>query len=280
MTPVSLYFMLITANAEIAQYAEQAGVNRIFIDMEVLGKAERQGHLNTHKAQHTFTDISNVRPVLNHAELMVRLNPLHDHTPHEVNEAICRGADRLMLPMFRRREEVCYFLDMVNGRVPITLLTETPQAFTRLPTYLKDLDSADQIHIGLNDLSLAMGLDFLFEPVAAGLLDPVADLLNRQQITWGFGGIACLGTGTLPAELVLSEHIRLGSSWVILSRAFHQGATTLSELQERLNLQAELSKLQHTAADLRSAGSDTLAKNHQQFVDKTFALVKPQTIPA
>ena len=38
MTPVSLYFMLITANADIAQYAEQAGVNRIFIDMEVLGR--------------------------------------------------------------------------------------------------------------------------------------------------------------------------------------------------------------------------------------------------
>ena len=272
MAPANLHCMLITANPAIAQYAEQAGVQRIFIDMEVLGKAERQGHLNTHKAHHTYADISTLRAVLTQAELMVRLNPLHDGTPSEIDQAIAHGAQRLMLPMFCRRAEVRRFLDLVNGRVPVTLLTETPQALARLPTYLDDLGPTDHIHIGLNDLSLGMGLDFLFEPVAAGLLDPIADLLNQKGIPWGFGGIARIGMGTLPAELVLSEHVRLGSGWVILSRAFHEEAATVEALRDRLDLRAELNKLWATETQLRQAGQATLQHNHQQFAAKTFAL--------
>ena len=36
----------------------------------------------------------------------------------------------------------------------------------------------------------------------------------------GFGGIARLGFGMLPAEHVIAEHYRLGSTAVILSRSF------------------------------------------------------------
>ena len=41
-----------------------------------------------------------------------------------------------------------------------------------------------------------------------------------KGVPYGFGGIAAIGTGTLPAETVLKEHYRLGSSSVILSRSF------------------------------------------------------------
>jgi|688.fasta_scaffold30043_9 hypothetical protein len=280
MVTTNLNYMLITANPEIAQYAEQAGVHRIFIDMEVMGKFERQGHLNTHRACHTFTDISNVRSVLARAELMVRLNPLYDGSANEVDQALAHGAQRLMLPMFRSRGEVCHFLDLVDGRAPVTFLTETPQAFARLPSYLNDLGPEDHIHIGLNDLSLGMGLDFLFEPVAAGLLDPMAALFRKKNITWGFGGIARIGTGTLPAELVLNEHIRLGSTWVILSRAFHQNSYTLEELKQQINLPAELDRLTTAAASLQIAQQDTVAKNHHQFVTKTFELVANKNLVA
>ncbi len=39
--------MMITASPEVAAFIEQHGVARIFMDQEVLGKAERQGHLDT-----------------------------------------------------------------------------------------------------------------------------------------------------------------------------------------------------------------------------------------
>ena len=38
---------------------------------------------------------------------------------------------------------------------------------------------------------------------------------------FGIGGIARVGEGMLPAELLLAEHVRLGSAAVILSRTFH-----------------------------------------------------------
>ena len=40
-------FMLITNKPELASYAEECGVGRIFIDLEINGKQERQGHLDT-----------------------------------------------------------------------------------------------------------------------------------------------------------------------------------------------------------------------------------------
>ena len=43
---------------------------------------------------------------------------------------------------------------------------------------------------------------------------------KAKGIPYGFGGIARIGEGTLPAESIVMEHYRLGSSRVILSRSF------------------------------------------------------------
>ncbi|BBI65065.1 hypothetical protein HSBAA_63710 [Vreelandella sulfidaeris] len=143
------------------------------MDQEVLGKAERQGHLDTHKAAHSLEEIASVASVLKQAELMVRLNPLQASTRQEVDAAIAHGAQRLMLPMFSSRNEVGQFLDMVNSRVPVTFLAETAASLVRLPDWLGLLTPGrDEVHIGLNDLSLSMGLSFLFEPMAASLIRP------------------------------------------------------------------------------------------------------------
>jgi len=42
-----LKLMYITNDAEIAKIAENAGVDWIFVDLEINGKEERQGHLDT-----------------------------------------------------------------------------------------------------------------------------------------------------------------------------------------------------------------------------------------
>ena len=39
-------------------------------------------------------------------------------------------------------------------------------------------------------------------------------------VPYGFGGIARLGDGVLPAEKIIMEHYRLGSTRAILSRSF------------------------------------------------------------
>ncbi|MGC3873532.1 hypothetical protein ACPF7Z_09715 [Halomonas sp. GXIMD04776] len=266
--------MLITASPAIAQYAEACGVERIFVDMETLGKYERQKHLSAHTATHTLDDVAGIASVLQEAELMVRINPIHANTVYEIDSAIANGAQRLMLPMFRRPEEVCFFLELIDGRVPATLLAETIQAVSRLSTYVGYLCPRDEVYFGLNDLSLDMGLSYLFEPLAARTFELSTKLLIDKNIKFGFGGIARLGSGELPAEWVLSEHVRLGSSWVILSRAFHGSAENVDELVKTLNLAEELDKINDAERVLHSKDDYFLESNRALLEKKVFEIAR------
>jgi 2-keto-3-deoxy-L-rhamnonate aldolase RhmA len=246
-----LRFMLITSSPEVAKAAESAGVDRIFVDLEVLGKRERQQGRSTVISGHTLKDVAAVAGALQKAELLVRVNPLHPGTLDEVNRAIESGADLLMLPMFRSAQELDSFCRMVGGRVGVIALVETPEAVKDIEAIAK-VPGLAAVHIGLNDLSLALGMDFLFEPLASGMIDHMAQVLRDAKIPYGFGGVARVGQGMLPAELVLGEHVRADSSAVILSRAFHGGTNTADRvIVERLNLSEEIAQLRSVVAKLR-----------------------------
>lgn len=265
-------FMLITNDPQVAQYSESCGVDRIFVDMEVLGKDERQGHLDTHKAAHTIDDVRTIRSSVSTAEVMVRVNPLHSGTQNEVDAAIDAGADRLMLPMFKRVDDVGAFAEAVRGRVPVTLLAETPSSLTSLPAWVGLLGAEDQVHFGLNDMSLAMGLSFLFEPLVARMFDHSAAVLAERGIEFGVGGVARVGHGMLPAECVLGEHARLGSSWAILSRAMHGQARDLDELRATLDLEIEIASLRRVVSTWKVASDDELEENHARLTQSVFAI--------
>ncbi|MEM6499827.1 MAG: aldolase/citrate lyase family protein, partial [Pseudomonadota bacterium] len=214
-------FILITNDPVRATAAQSAGVDRIMVDLEINGKVERQGHLNTVISKHSLDDVAALRTSLEASELMVRVNPVFNGSAAEIDACIDRGADRLMLPMFTTPEEVTRFLDMVAGRAKTSLLLETPQAMARIEA-IATRQGVEEIHIGLNDLHLGLGLDFMFEILSGGLMDHCAAILNRAGIKHGFGGIARLDQGDLPSNRILAEHVRLGSSQVILSRDFWQ----------------------------------------------------------
>lgn len=211
--------MFITNNIEVAKIAQKYGVDRIWIDLEVLGKEERQKGMNTVKSNHQIEDIKKIRPYLDKAELLVRINPINPNSKEEIEKVIEAGADIIMLPMWKSVEEVKQFVTFVENRVNTTLLLETKEAVECLDEVL-NLDKIDEIHIGLNDLHLSYGLKFMFEPLANGLVENICKKIKVKNIPYGFGGIAKIGEGTLPAEDILEEHFRLGSSRVILSRSF------------------------------------------------------------
>ena len=100
---MALKLMYITNNPKIAVVAENAGVDRIFIDMEYIGKDIRQGGMDTVKSHHTIDDIAAVRQVIKKSELLVRVNPIHDKTDlytsseEEITKTIENGADIIML---------------------------------------------------------------------------------------------------------------------------------------------------------------------------------------
>ncbi len=232
-------FIYIEVDPERAAAVEAAGVDRVMVDLEINGKEARQPHMNTVISRHTLDDVAAVRGALSTAELLVRVNPLFEGARAEVDAVIARGADRLMLPMFTHPDEVRAFRDVVAGRVPVTYLAETPAALARLPA-IAALDGVDDILLGLNDLHLGFGLDFMFELVADGVIEHAAGILRDHDVSFGFGGIARLGHGRLPAELVLSEHLRLGSTQTILSRDFRQIPDQAGFAEEMKKLRAYL----------------------------------------
>ena len=124
--PLTLFY--ITNQPAFALIAEKAGVNRIMVDLETLGKEERQKNMNTVKSHHTVLDVAAVSNVLTRAETMVRVNPWNPDSAAEIEAVITAGADRIMLPMWKTAEEVDCFLRAVGRRKATTLLLETKEA--------------------------------------------------------------------------------------------------------------------------------------------------------
>ncbi len=222
---MALKLMYITNRSEIAQIAETAGVDRIFVDLEYIGKSERQGGMDTVQSRHTLDDVKKISEAITTAELLVRVNPIHDATDsytsseEEIDTAIKNGADIVMLPFFKTVDEVKRFLSAVRGRAKTMLLLETPEA-VEIVDDLLCLEGIDLIHIGLNDLSLGYGMKFMFELLTDGTVERLCTKFREKNIPYGFGGIASLGKGMIPAEMIIKEHYRLGSTCAILSRSF------------------------------------------------------------
>ena len=243
-------FILITNSVPIAVDAQSAGVDRIMVDLEYLGKAQRQGHIDSVKSRHYLSDISKIRPHLHGSELMVRINPLHEGTGHEIDQVIANGADRIMLPMFRDCSEVLQVQRFIRNRVPLTLLFETAASICRIDSIVRS-SSPDDVHLGLNDLSLDLGLDFMFELFPAGIVDFCAQAFAKLSVPFGVGGVARIGVGRIPAELVLSELKRLSASRVILSRSFFNAAT-----EDSSQLSSRLSELRNIISNVPSSFLD------------------------
>lgn len=222
---MSLKLMYITNRSEVALIAEASGVDRIFLDMEYIGKHERQGGMDTVQCHHTIEDIQIIRRAIHKAQVLVRCNPVHDatadytSTEEEVDAVVASGADVIMLPYFKTAREAERFLKAVNGRAATMLLLETPEAVDAVDEILA-LPGIDEIHIGLNDLSLGYGKRFMFELLSDGTVEMLCEKFREKGIAYGFGGIASLGKGTLPSEYIIAEHYRLGSGCAILSRSF------------------------------------------------------------
>lgn len=163
-----LNLMYITNKPAIARIAEEAGIDWIFVDMEFIGKDDRQGGLETVQNHHTVEDVRNIKQTVKKAKVLVRINPIHKEvngyfsTKEEIDAVIEAGADIIMLPFFHTVQEVQDFVDFVGGRAETCLLLETPEAAIILDEILT-ISGIDMIHIGLNDLHLAMGMKFMFQ---------------------------------------------------------------------------------------------------------------------
>ncbi len=214
-----LKYFYITNEPEVAAVADLIGIDRVFVDLEHIGKAERQP-MDTVKNYHTVDDVKGVRKAVNNAEFLVRINPLYEESKAEIDAVINAGADRIMLPMWRTVDDIERFLALVDGRVKVVPLLETDEAANCCEA-VAAMNGIDEIHIGLNDLKISQNKRFLFELFVDGTVDRLAEIIKKKGKRFGVGGVGSVGKKIeLPAENIFAEHYRIGSEMVILSRAF------------------------------------------------------------
>lgn len=263
--------MYITNKPAVAEIIEQAGIDWIFLDMEFIGKNARQGGLDTVQNHHTVKDVASVKAAVKNAKVLVRVNPIHEtlsdypSSEDEIEASIEAGADILMLPFFKTVEEVKEFVRLVDGRAQTLLLLETVEAASIIDEIL-EVSGIDMIHIGLNDMHLELGMKFMFELLANGTVEKLGEKIKSKGIPFGFGGIATLDGGALPGSMVLTEHVRLGSSMVIVSRSFCNTdiITDLNEVKRIFD--KGISGLRALEKDVSRANATYLEENRKAVV--------------
>ena len=257
-------FIQITNDPQFALECELAGIQRIMVDLEVLGKRERQRGRDTVLSDHAISDIASVRSRLNSATLMVRINPWGEWSRGEVDQAVDAGADVSMLPMVRdvhQTEELC---DAVDGRARTCLLLETASAVARLDGIIGS-GGMDEAFVGLNDLHLEMKVDFMFELVSGGLIEWIGNCVQSKGMRFGFGGVSTDEREPISGEEILGEHVRIGSSMVILSRGFAAQAGAEGVGNRPIRLASQMDVLRGSLDRWRSAEASDLESNHATF---------------
>lgn len=270
---MSLCLMYITNTSEVALIAEKSGVDRICVDLETLGKEERQKNINSVKSNHAILDIKKIKPLLTTSEMLVRVNPWNESSSLEIDQVIQAGAELIMLPMWRSVTEVRSFIDAVAGRSKTILLLETKEAIECLDEVLL-LSGVDEIHIGLNDLHIAFGMTFMFELLANGTVEKLCKKIQEAGIPYGFGGIAKIGDGLLPAEKIILEHYRLGSTRAILSRTFCDNALIQNIEEIRMIFELHMKKLRSFEEFAAMQDEEALLKNKAEVILGVKAVVE------
>ena len=227
---------LLSRDRALIESADQAGVDRIGIDIERLGKRERQADIpHARISDHELTDLRVVVEATRHAAAFIRLNPWHAGTPAEVDMAIASGATVVMLPYFTGVDDVAAFVDAVGGRATVVLLLETAAAAARLHEIVA-VPGVSEIMVGLNDLHRTFGLANHFEMLASDLMVSISRTVRDAGLRFGFGGVGRPADRWLPipAELVISQYPRLGATSAWIARSFFSASAEPSAFGSEL----------------------------------------------
>jgi hypothetical protein len=180
---------LLTGDPQLAAQADRVGVDRIGVDFERLGKAQRQAGEDTRLSEHNWDDLAAVAPALKRAALFVRVNPINPDSTSEVDRAL-----------------------------------ETAAAAVRVREIVA-VPGIDEVMFGLNDLRLQFGVRNHFEVLASPLLDGLAREVRQAGLPLSVGGIARTDDAALPVspDLVYAQFPRLDATGAWLSRSFFNG---------------------------------------------------------
>lgn len=224
-----------TDDPGLAARADAAGIDRIGLDLERRGKRERQRGLETWISDHSVESAAVVGEALTNARLFARIDPLHEGTPDQVEVLLDLGTQVLMLPMFERAREVATLIELVAGRATVVPLLETRAAAAGIAE-LTQVDGLQEVHIGINDLALSLGVRNRFEVLASDVVQRVCETVRGAGFRLGIGAIGRLDDARLPipADLLYSRYARLGASAALVARSFAPAQASSAELARQI----------------------------------------------
>jgi hypothetical protein len=242
-----------------------AGAAGIIVDWERRGKERRQAGEGTQISTDTPEDLSRMRGATS-ARLICRVNGFGPWTGEEVEDAIGRGADELLLPMIRSAEEVDRTLDLVAGRCGLGVLIETQDAVDATAEIARR--PLSRIYVGLNDLRIDRRSNQLFRPLVDGTVDAVRAEVSQP---FGVGGLTLPGSGfPVPSEVLAAELVRLRTDFTFLRRSF------IADMQGR-DPWVEVPRLLAFLDDLRRADPAEAAADRERLLAATRP---PAPVPA
>jgi citrate lyase beta subunit len=254
---------LITNDPVLAAKGDAAGVDRIGLDLERLGKAERQAGHKARFSDHKMEDLAAIARALGSAKLFVRLDPPNPRIADQIEMVLDGGAEIVMLPYFRKAAEVERFVDLVGGRAFVIILVETAAAVAGLPEILR-VPGVGEVMIGLNDLRLEMAIESHFELLASPLLDQIASKVREAGLPFSLGGVTRPGDKSLatPPDLVLAQYPRLGASGAWIARSFLHNNNPMQDFAESVgSIRQRLTEWAEASAEVRARARDDLMRH-------------------
>ena len=242
--PARFVLTLWTNAPDLAARADAAGIDRVGLDLESIGKRDRQAGLGTWISPHSEHDLPALAAVLAKAQLFARTEPMNPKLGDQVERLIAAGVEVLMLPMFSSADDVARFVDHVAGRARVVLLLETAGAVERIDEILA-VEGIDDIHLGLNDLALSIGARNRFEVLADAAVARAARAIVQTGVRFGAGGLGRVDDKSLPipTDLIYAQYARLGATAALVSRAF------LAPDPAQVDLDSEVARARRRLAD-------------------------------
>jgi hypothetical protein len=231
-----------------------AGAAGIIVDWERRGKARRQLGEDTQINEDTPEDLARMRAATD-GRLLCRINGFGPWTGGEVDEAVARGADEILLPMVRTPEQVDRTLDLVAGRCGLGILIETQDAVGHAAELARR--PLSRIYLGLNDLRIDRRSDQLFRPLVDGTVDGVRAVVDQP---FGVGGLTLPEGGfPVPSGLLAAELVRLGADFTFLRRSFTADMAGRDPF-------VEVPRMLQALGGFRAAHPDDVAERRARFV--------------
>jgi hypothetical protein len=173
----------------------------------------------------------------------------------QVERLLELGAEVLMLPMVAGPREAQAFAAAVAGRATVVLLVERAEAVAAIGELVR-VDGVDEVHLGLNDLALSLGLPNRWLALAGDVPARVGSAVCEAGLRFGLAGIGRVGDTTLPvpADLVYAQFARTGATAALLARSFLGG-----------DLAGEMRRARRRLAQWRAAGAQELAAAHAEL---------------